>query len=114
MLRKLEFYERHGVQEYYVYDPDSFAFTVLWRSPEGRLVPQEETTEIVSPLLGLRFVAPGDAPWTIYYADGERLKSYQELRNERNELRNERDQERARADRLATQLRALGIDPESV
>ena len=103
MLRKLEFYERYGVQEYYVYDPDSFAFTVLWRSPEGRLVPQEETAEIVSPLLGLRFVAPGDAPWVIYYTDGERMKGYQELRAERNALREQVEQLQAR-------LRELGIE----
>lgn len=103
MLRKLEFYERHGVQEYYVYDPDSFELTALWRSPEGRLVPQEDATDLVSPLLGLRFMAPGDAPWAIYYADGERLKSYQELRAERNALREQVEQLQAR-------LRELGIE----
>ncbi|WP_309685979.1 Uma2 family endonuclease [Armatimonas sp.] len=106
MLRKLEFYERHGVQEYYVYDPDSFEFTVFWRSPEDRLVLQEETTNLTSPLLGLRFEAPGDAPWTIHHSDGERLKRYDELRTERNALREQ-------VEHLQARLRALGIDPEN-
>jgi Uma2 family endonuclease len=31
MLRKLSFYDRHGVEEYYIYDPDKLELTGLQR-----------------------------------------------------------------------------------
>lgn len=37
MAKKLEFYDRYGVEEYYLYDPDSGDFTGWIRGEDGRL-----------------------------------------------------------------------------
>lgn len=34
MVEKLRFYERYGVEEYYIYDPDGIELTGLTRSHE--------------------------------------------------------------------------------
>src|SRR5271165_7075216 len=42
MIRKFRFYERHGVQEYYLYDPDTFVLEG-WKRTKDEL---EEITEM--------------------------------------------------------------------
>jgi Uma2 family endonuclease len=119
MLRKHDFYQRHGVVEYYVYDPDNLEFTVCLRDLAGQLIPQEGLTSYISPLLGIRFDVPPEQPWTIYCPDGERFKTYVEMVAERNTERERANTEReranaaeARAEKLAAQLRTLGIEEE--
>ncbi len=51
MLRKLNFYQRHGVEEYYIYDPDGNELTGLQRSAKSlQLI--SEMQNWVSPRLG--------------------------------------------------------------
>jgi hypothetical protein len=121
IVRKRTFYEQHGVEEYYVYDPDTFEFLVFVRTEEGRLEPVERSDGFVSPLLGVRFVATGEDPWTLFRPDGEAFLSYVALMESRNDARNQaaRESERAeaereRAERLAARLREAGIDPDAV
>ena len=56
MLRKFEFYRRHGVEEYYVYDPDPQRLDLsgFVRQGDG-LVEVPEMNGHVSPRLGVRF-----------------------------------------------------------
>ncbi|MCU0444827.1 MAG: Uma2 family endonuclease [Microscillaceae bacterium] len=54
MLRKWRFYNRYGVEEYYVYDPDSNEFYVWTRAHEG-LVEQIIELEWYSPSLQVTF-----------------------------------------------------------
>lgn len=119
MLRKHGFYERYGVQEYYVYDPDDFEFTVCLRTPEGALVPEENVRDFRSPRLGVRFAVLPGQPWRVYRPDGERFKNYVEMLSERDAERaradaaeGRADAERARAARLEERLKALGEDPD--
>lgn len=106
MLRKLEFYEIHGVEEYYVYDPDSFELTALLRSPEGDLRTLEDPSTLVSPRLAVRFDAPGDRPMTLFRPDGQPFRRPDETRQalERAE---------AEATRLREKLNRLGLDPDA-
>ncbi|ACK67801.1 protein of unknown function DUF820 [Rippkaea orientalis PCC 8801] len=101
MSRKLLFYERHGVEEYYIYDPDNNELTGLLRTDEG-LTPIEEINHWVSPRLGIRFEM-AEPELLLYHPNGDRFSTYTEEREKA-------EQERQRADRLAAKLRELGID----
>jgi hypothetical protein len=72
----------------------------------------------VSPRLGVRFDLSGEE-LQIFRPDGERFASYLELaaqrdreRQERERAQREADEARQRAERLAAQLRALGVEPQ--
>ena len=105
MHRKLRFYEQHGVSEYYLYDPDRLDFTG-WIRSEDRLESIEQPTDWISPLLGIRFKLEPDG-LVIYRPDGQTFSSFIDL-----DLR--RQEAEQRAERLATKLRELGIDPENL
>ncbi|MFO0950099.1 MAG: Uma2 family endonuclease [Isosphaeraceae bacterium] len=105
MLRKFQFYERYGVEEYYLYDPDHNRLEG-WRREGDRLLDIDPMNGWTSPRLRLRFDWT-DAGLRLIRPDGRPLETYQEL-----EQRAEAD--RVRADRLAAQLRALGVEPETL
>jgi Uma2 family endonuclease len=119
MTRKLGFYERYGVEEYYLYDPDRDEASGWIRQDDG-LREVETLHGWVSPRLGIRFDLAGES-LEIYRPDGELFDPYVELgiRLERERQRAEEEkrraeEERQRAERLAAQLRALGIDPDQL
>lgn len=117
MLRKLGFYDRHRVEEYYIYDPDKLELTGLLRGEQGLEV-IEEINGWVSPRLQIRFQITAEG-LEIYRPDGQRFLTYSELGLELEQARSRADQERSRAeqaqeqvDRLAAQLRAAGLEPD--
>lgn len=133
MVRKLNFYEKYGVDEYYVIDPDRHQFDVWHRvGRKLREVPVDGT--LVSPRLGIRFNwTPGDdlTPPTdvvLRHPDGREFLTYLELgeerdRTERERERIERERDRIeqelaamkeRADVFAAKLRELGLDPDTI
>lgn len=77
MNRKLRFYDRYGVEEYYLYDPDSVELQG-WRRTSGRLAVIEPISGWVSPLLGIRFEI-GAEELAVYRPDGQRFLTYMEL-----------------------------------
>jgi Uma2 family endonuclease len=110
MLRKLGFYDRHGVEEYYVYDPDKLELTGLQRGEQGLEV-IETIDGWVSPRLQIRFQM-ADSGLEIYRPDGQRFLTYTELGQQLEQERERAEQERQRADRLAAQLQAAGLEPD--
>lgn len=112
MRRKLEFYERFGVEEYYLYDPDRNTF-VAYRREGDRLVSIPHPAGMVSPRLGVRFELTDDA-FALIGPDGRRFLTYLELAEQRDALARSEEQQRLRAERLAEKLRALGIDPDGM
>lgn len=110
MIGKLRFYERYGVEEFYIYDPDRGDLSG-WIGAEGELAPIETMQGWVSPRLGVRFELAG-GELQLYRPDGRPFESYVELERSRDIAQQVAEQERQRADRLAAQLRALGISPE--
>jgi len=118
MIRKLKFYERYGVEEYYIYDPDDNELTGCRRIGE-ELVEIAEMNGWTSPRLGIRFDSSG-SELRIYGPDGRAFLTFAELEHLRKALALERDKvaqelqaERERAERLAAQLRSLGVEPHS-
>ncbi len=103
MTKKLKFYDRYGVEEYYVYDPEGGDLTGLQRR-EGELAFIEEMSDWVSPRLGIRF-GWVEGHLTIYYPNGRPFLTTVELAQRL-------EQSEQRAERLAAQLRALGVEPE--
>ncbi|MFM6281306.1 MAG: Uma2 family endonuclease, partial [Dolichospermum sp.] len=59
MVKKLLFYQRHGVEEYYVYNPDTIELAGFIREQE-RFEEIEEVNNWVSPRLGIRFELTSD------------------------------------------------------
>ncbi|MGB3694485.1 MAG: Uma2 family endonuclease [Spirulinaceae cyanobacterium] len=124
MTKKLHFYERYGVEEYYIYDPQRNDFHGLLRT-EGSLNVIEETNNWASPKLGIRFLLTEES-LEIYRPDGGKFLTSLELEQkaeqehqraeqeyQRAEQERQRaEQERQRAERLAAQLKALGVDPD--
>ncbi|TAE57364.1 MAG: hypothetical protein EAZ76_13185 [Nostocales cyanobacterium] len=126
MLKKFKFYETYGVEEYYIYDPDTGELFGYLRS-ENELKQIEEMQGFSSPLLGIKFELV-DGELQIYRPDGERFLKYVELEEKRQLAEQQRqlaetkqqlaEQERklaeAKAARLAEKLRAMGINPEEI
>jgi Uma2 family endonuclease len=71
------FYEEHGVEEYYVYDPDSNRLKAFVR--QGSVLLRVRPAEgYVSPRLGIRFDLSGEE-LVVYGPDGERFLTFEEL-----------------------------------
>jgi Uma2 family endonuclease len=113
MAKKLEFYDRYGVEEYYLYDPETGDFTGWIRGEDGRLRVIDEIQGWVSPRLGVRFEIE-DGELRVIRPDGQRFLTYTELEQERARALRQAEEERFRAEKLAQRLRELGIDPEQI
>jgi Uma2 family endonuclease len=99
LIRKFLFYDRYGVEEYYLYDPDH-AHLSAWRRQGDSLEEIAETDGWVSPRLGVRFdLSSGDLQ--IFGPDGRRFLTYLELAGQHDQeraAREQAEQDRARAE----------------
>jgi Uma2 family endonuclease len=111
--RKHALYERHGVEEFYAYDPGGESMSGAMRASDGRLRPIEPLHGHVSPRLGIRFDLSGPAP-VLYRPDGHPILTYVELGAARDQAEQQRQQAEQRAERLAAHLRKLGVDPDAL
>ncbi len=140
MSNKMAFYTEHGVEEYYLYDPDQNRLSVFIRKGTA-LLRQRGVREWTSPLLGIRFdLRAGEM--TVYEPgpEGQPFRPYEEVRAEldaerqrrqdaeqqrddamkqRDDAMKQRDdaekrtkQAEDRAARLAKLLRDAGLSPE--
>ncbi|HAG82379.1 MAG TPA: hypothetical protein DCL61_14740 [Cyanobacteria bacterium UBA12227] len=96
MEKKLLFYDRYGVQEYYIYDPDCNQLRGWLRGEDGLdVIP--EMVDWVSPQLGIRF-AWSEESFEIYRPDGERFLTYAEISQRLQEQQQRVEEERQRAE----------------
>ncbi len=77
MKEKFDFYEIHGVEEYYVYDPQRGTLQG-WQRQRRVLAKIEPMIGWVSPRLGIRFELEG-LELGLYYPNGRRFLTYVEL-----------------------------------
>jgi Uma2 family endonuclease len=131
MMRKFRFYERYGVEEYYILDPYHAGLEGYLRKG-AQLEEIPNTDGWVSPRLRVRF-QHGVGEWQFIRPDGRRFLTFVELERERQQAlrqfaaaqqqaveaqqqaeaaQRQAEEARQRAERLAAQLRALGHDPE--
>ncbi|NEQ75518.1 MAG: Uma2 family endonuclease [Okeania sp. SIO2C9] len=132
MNRKLLFYDRYGVEEYYLYDPPKNSLTG-WLRSELFLEIIDEMNGFVSPWLGIRFELTTET-LMLYYPDNQTFTDYIEVQQQleatenraleaesraivvEEQLQQERQEKeiaQERAKRLEQLLREAGIDPES-
>ncbi|MBC8112609.1 MAG: Uma2 family endonuclease [Verrucomicrobia bacterium] len=120
MLRKFSFYQRFGVEEYYVYDPDLIELEVFIRKGDYFLELDPMIFPFKSPLLQITFDII-EEQLSIMYPGGELFKRVGDLKSELNETKlvlNEAksalDNEREKAEKLADKLREMGINREQI
>ena len=77
MRLKHAFYEKYGVEEYYVYDPDRVTLAGYVRDAGDRLAPVAAMDGHVSPRLGVRFELADQL--IVHTPDGGRFRTYLEL-----------------------------------
>ena len=110
-IDKLDFYQRHGIDEYYIHDPDKGTLKG-WTREDTWFQPIPEMNGWVSPLLSIRFELIGN-DLQLYYPNGEPFETYPELMAQ---LEQERLRRRKLTEQLSSlspeQLQALGIDPD--
>jgi Uma2 family endonuclease len=126
MIHKQGFYERFGVEEYYLYDPDR-GDLVGWLRQGDHLIPIEDMQGWASPRLGVTFRLTSEGELDLFHPDGERFEYAAEsvLRAQAERQRAEAERQRAeterqraetehtRAEQLAAKLRELGVDPDA-
>jgi hypothetical protein len=120
MSRKLDFSDRYGVEEYYIYDPDRLDFTGWIRNGVGGAEPVANRLELirddrnwVSPRLGIRFKMQDDT-LIIYHPDDRPFLSFVEIDQLRQQATQQAQQAEQKAEKLAAKLRELGIDPNNL
>jgi Uma2 family endonuclease len=96
MLRKYKFYQRYGVEEYYLIDPDRHTFAA-WHRVGRALHEVRVNGGLVSPRLGVRFDWRRDVDVVMTHPDGKPFLTVEEI-----------------AAALAVKLRELGVDPDAV
>ncbi|MEA5532776.1 Uma2 family endonuclease [Crocosphaera sp. XPORK-15E] len=112
MAKKLQFYERYGVEEYYLFDPDKLDLQG-WVRAEDRLNVIEEINDWVSPQLGIKFVLTSDN-LEIHRPDGERFLTFVELGKLREQEKQKIQQlEQAQKDAIP-RLHELGLTREQI
>ena len=131
IVAKFRFYDRFGVEEYYLFDPDSQQLEG-WLRTNGELQEIEHIDGWTSPRLGVRFdlssgelqvLRPDGRPLITYVEmAAEAEQAYERLEQQRRLVERERqraeqerqraEQERQRAERLMAQLREAGVEPE--
>jgi Uma2 family endonuclease len=132
MDEKFEFYQQYGVEEYYIYDPDTFSLSGWLR--QGQSLNRIPTMSgWVSPRLGIQFEWQRGQELILHYPDGQRFLSSVELAEQvkvteqqlthaeqrlthaEQQLIQEQQKRQQLAEQLSRlsseQLQGLGIDP---
>jgi Uma2 family endonuclease len=136
MTNKALFFERYGVQEYYLYDLERKQLSgfIRYQEHDDKLEEVPAMNDWVSPRLGIRFdMSSGDLQ--LYKPDGKPFLSYAEVEIELNKTREMLDEARemlgetrerlgetqerlgkseTRAKMLEAKLRELGINPDTL
>ncbi len=135
MVKKYQFYEQYGVEEYYIFDPDKITLSGWVRAGAlaeseiltDRLSEIEQINGWISPRLDIRLQLQGNT-LEIYRPDNRRFLTPVELDQLREQERQRAEQERQRAEDALAQLEAekqryqallerlrdRGIDPEQL
>ncbi|NJN72163.1 MAG: Uma2 family endonuclease [Limnothrix sp. RL_2_0] len=119
MELKRRFYEHHGVEEYYLYNPNENDL-VGWQRRDGALEVIQPIQNWQSPRLGIRFELEEET-MKIFTPGGKPFVSFQELDQQRKlaeeNLQTEQLMRQDAEDKLAklqAKMRSLGLDPDEI
>ncbi|MEH1887031.1 Uma2 family endonuclease [Nostoc sp.] len=111
MTKKLQFYQRYGVEEYYIYDPAKNDLNGLLRSGDSFEV-IEEMNGWVSPRLGIRFTLTLDT-LEIVSPTGQKFLSPVEIDQLREQERQRAERERQAKEVALQELEAASQEKEA-
>jgi Uma2 family endonuclease len=136
MMRKAMFFERYGVQEYYIYDlrDKELSGFIRFQEEDVEMEPIPDMHDWRSPRLGISFDMssgslilrkPDGEPFMSYdevehllYEERQRANAQEQRANAQEQRANAQEQranaQEQRANALATKLRELGINPETL
>jgi Uma2 family endonuclease len=109
MAEKLNFYERYGIEEYYIYDPDKLILKGYLRSASNTLDPILSMSNWISPQLGIRFDWQPQGELTLYHPNGDRFLSPLELDAQNRQLTDRLESAESQLTEAARRLIALGM-----
>ncbi|CAN2042873.1 putative restriction endonuclease domain-containing protein [Candidatus Magnetomoraceae bacterium gMMP-15] len=118
MKKKLAFYDKYLVEEYYIYDPDNITFEGWIRLKDDKLHPIKNIQSWVSPRLKIRFEL-NDKKLSIFRPDGQKFLTPLEQKQQADEVESQlklekqratqqkqrADKEKKRADQVKSQLK---------
>ena len=96
MVAKFDFYDHHGVEEYYIYDPDRNKLQIYTRG-KATLRLHRDIANFRSPRLGIRCEMT-KPEMTVSAPDGTRFRTFEELKREADEAKRRADDNARRAD----------------
>lgn len=106
MLSKLDFYERYGVSEFVLIDPEKNEF-IAYQAEKGKLIRTAKVGETwKSPLLGIQFVEE-EGKLQVRNPDGTPFKTFAELKAEKEALKAEKEI-------LMTEKEVLKVEKEAL
>lgn len=105
MDKKLLFYDRYGVEEYYIYNPDKYTLNGWLRAEDG-LDAIEQMNGWVSPRLSIRFDLSAEE-LQIYRPDGSNFYSYVEICQQLEQEKQRAEQERQRAEQAEQRMEEM-------
>lgn len=112
MEKKLLFYDRYGVEEYYIYDPETDNLTG-WQRSEVGLDPIADLNNWHSPRLGIVFDVSGEE-LQIYRPDGQPFFSFTQINQLLEQERQRAEQERQSRLDAIPRLLELGLTPQQI
>ena len=112
MAKKFQFYERYGVEEYYLFDPDKLDLQG-WIRVDDRLNVIEEINNWVSPRLGIKFVLTSNN-LEIYCPDEEPFLTFVELGQLRQREKQKIEQLEQAQQEAISRLHDLGLTLEQI
>lgn len=98
MIRKFQFYDKYGVEEYYVYDPDNGELSGYLRC-DGRLEPIADMAGWVSPRMQIRLELI-DGELHLFGPDGKPFLSFLELAAQKNLAQRQAEQAQRQAEQV--------------
>ena len=112
MINKSLFYQRYGVEEYYIYDPDTLELSGFVLTEDAFTV-VENINGWISPRLRIRFQITTDN-LEIYYPDGRKFLTTVELNRVAEQERQEKEVAIRQYQELLAKLQAKGIDLDTL
>ena len=113
MRQKFQFYQTYGVEEYYLYDSDTFVL-LGWLRQGETLMSIPNLSGWVSPRLRIRFECPPGQDMEIYHSNGHKFLTSVELDDRAEQERQRAEQAEAKLQSVVLNLLRQGMNGEQV
>jgi Uma2 family endonuclease len=112
METKFKFYQEHGIEEYYLYNPKKNRLQG-WIRRGKKLEAIAQMENWISPLLRIRFTT-NEGDLVLFHPDGERFIEFVEAIQQRDRAVERADRAESDLQKMRERLLQLGIDPDTL